>query len=338
MINVAIIGASGFTGLELTKILNKHPFISKLDLYSFNNAGKILSEFTNDSDIKNKKLLKFSDLDFNFYQVIFFACPNGTAMKYYEKVDFTKTKVIDLAADFRLDDEKVWEKFYEIKHKNPQLLTEAIYGIPEINRDKIKEAKLIANPGCYPTAAILGLYPLLKENLIEAKNIIIDAKSGYSGAGRNKIDFGLGEKINENFIPYNFLQHRHTPEIVQELSKINNQDVELIFSPQILPIFRGILETIYVNKNKNTSDEDIQKAFKKHYANENFINFEKSRHIEIKEVAHSNNVSISFHSEKSEKITIISAIDNLIKGAAGQAVQNMNIMMNFDETTALINE
>jgi len=338
MINVAIIGASGFTGLELTKILNKHPFISKLDLYSFNNAGKILSEFTNDSDIKNKELLKFSDLDFNFYQVIFFACPNGTAMKYYEKVDFTKTKVIDLAADYRLDDEKVWEEFYEMKHQNPQLLAEAIYGIPELNRDKIKEAKLVANPGCYPTAAILALYPLLKEHLIEAKNIIIDAKSGYSGAGRNKIDSGLGEKINENFIPYNFSQHRHTPEIIQELSKINNQDVELIFSPQVLPIYRGILETIYVNKNKNTSDEDIQEAFKKHYANENFISYEKSKHIEIKEVALTNNVSISFHSEKSEKITIISAIDNLIKGAAGQAVQNMNIMMDFDETTALINE
>ena len=338
MINVAVIGASGFTGLELTKILNKHPFISKLDLYSFNNAGKILSEFTNDSDIKNKELLKFSDLDFNFYQVIFFACPNGTAMKYYEKVDFTKTKVIDLAADYRLDDEKVWEEFYEMKHQNPQLLAEAIYGIPELNRDKIKEAKLVANPGCYPTAAILALYPLLKEHLIEAKNIIIDAKSGYSGAGRNKIDSGLGEKINENFIPYNFSQHRHTPEIIQELSKINNQDVELIFSPQVLPIYRGILETIYVNKNKNTSDEDIQEAFKKHYENENFISYEKSKHIEIKEVALTNNVSISFHSEKSEKITIISAIDNLIKGAAGQAVQNMNIMMDFDETTALINE
>ena len=338
MINVAIIGASGFTGLELTKILNKHPFISKLDLYSFNNAGKILSEFTNDSDIKNKELLKFSDLDFNFYQVIFFACPNGTAMKYYEKVDFTKTKVIDLAADYRLDDEKVWEEFYEMKHQNPQLLAEAIYGIPELNRDKIKEAKLVANPGCYPTAAILALYPLLKEHLIEAKNIIIDAKSGYSGAGRNKIDSGLGEKINENFIPYNFSQHRHTPEIIQELSKINNQDVELIFSPQVLPIYRGILETIYVNKNKNTSDEDIQEAFKKHYENENFISYEKSKHIEIKEVVLSNNVSISFHSEKSEKIIIISAIDNLIKGAAGQAVQNMNIMMDFDETTALINE
>ncbi len=337
MINAAIIGASGFTGLELIRILNKHQYISKLDLYSFNNAGKILSDFTQDSEICNKKLLKFSELDFDAYQIIFFACPNGTAMKYIERVDPRKTKVIDLAADYRLDDEKVWEKFYEIKHQTPELISEAIYGIPEINRDKIKEAKLIANPGCYPTAAILALYPLLKEKLIDIKNIIIDAKSGYSGAGRQKIDSELGERINENFIPYNFFHHRHTPEIIQELSKISNQEIGIIFSPQVLPIYRGILETIYVKKNKNITDEKIQEAYDKYYANEKFINIEKSKHIEIKEVAFSNNVSISYHCDKSEKITIISAIDNLVKGAAGQAVQNMNIMMNFDESTALIN-
>ena len=173
MINAAIVGASGFTGLELTRILNKHQFISKLDIYSFNNAGKTLSDFTKDSDIGNKKLLNFSELDFDSYQIILFACPNGTAMKYIERVDLTKTKVIDLAADFRLDDEKVWEKFYEMKHQNPQLLSGAIYGIPEINRDRIRKAKIIANPGCYPTAAILALYPLLKEKLIDVKNIII---------------------------------------------------------------------------------------------------------------------------------------------------------------------
>ena len=337
MINVAIVGASGFTGLELIRILNKHQYISKLDLYSFNNAGKTLSDFTQDSEICKKKLLKFSELDFDSYQIIFFACPNGTAMKYIERVDQRKTKVIDLAADYRLDDEKVWEKFYEMKHQNPKLISEAIYGIPEINRDKIKEAKLIANPGCYPTAAILALYPLLKEKLIDMKNIIIDAKSGYSGAGRQKIDSELGEKIYENFIPYNFFHHRHTPEIIQELSKISSQDIDIIFSPQVLPIYRGILETIYVNKNKNITDEKIQEAYDKYYANERFINIEKSKHIEIKEVAFSNNVSISYHCDKSEKITIISAIDNLVKGAAGQAVQNMNIMMNFDESTALIN-
>ena len=337
MINVAIVGASGFTGLELIRILNKHQYISKLDLYSFNNAGKTLSDFTQDSEICKKKLLKFSELDFDSYQIIFFACPNGTAMKYIERVDQRKTKVIDLAADYRLDDEKVWEKFYEMKHQNPKLISEAIYGIPEINRDKIKEAKLIANPGCYPTAAILALYPLLKEKLIDMKNIIIDAKSGYSGAGRQKIDSELGEKIHENFIPYNFFHHRHTPEIIQELSKISSQDIDIIFSPQVLPIYRGILETIYVNKNKNITDEKIQEAYDKYYANERFINIEKSKHIEIKEVAFSNNVSISYHCDKSEKITIISAIDNLVKGAAGQAVQNMNIMMNFDESTALIN-
>ena len=338
MINAAIVGASGFTGLELTRILNKHQFISKLDIYSFNNAGKTLSDFTKDSDIGNKKLLNFSELDFDSYQIIFFACPNGTAMKYIERVDLTKTKVIDLAADFRLDDEKVWEKFYEMKHQNPQLLSGAIYGIPEINRDRIKEAKIIANPGCYPTAAILALYPLLKEKLIDVKNIIIDAKSGYSGAGRKKLDSELGLKINENFIPYNFFKHRHKPEITQELSKIHKQDIDIIFSPQVLPIYRGILETIYVNKNQDITDEKIQKTYEKYYTNEKFINIEKSKHIEIKEVAFSNNVSISYHCDKSEKIIIISAIDNLIKGAAGQAVQNMNIMMNFEESTALINE
>ena len=169
-------------------------------------------------------LQDFKEINFNAYQVIFFACPNGTAMKYTDVIDSNITKVIDLAADYRLDDEKIlgillWYK----KHINPQLLSTAVYGIPEINRDKIKQASLLANPGCYPTAAIIALYPLIKNGLIETKNIIIDAKSGYSGAGREKIESELGEKINNNFIPYNFFKHRHNPEITQELAKVSKE-------------------------------------------------------------------------------------------------------------------
>ncbi len=338
MTNIAIVGASGFTGLELTKILAKHPKIQNMDLFSFNNAGKKISEFSDIPSIKNFVLQDFKEINFNAYQVIFFACPNGTAMKYTDVIDSNITKVIDLAADYRLDDEKIWESFYGIKHKNPQLLSTAVYGIPEINRDKIKQASLLANPGCYPTAAIIALYPLIKNGLIETKNIIIDAKSGYSGAGREKIESELGEKISNNFIPYNFFKHRHNPEITQELAKVSKEKIDITFSPHILPLFRGILETIYVRKTSDVPDEIIEEAFQESYSSEEFINFEKSKYIEIKDVVNTNNVLISYHHDDSNRLVITSAIDNLIKGAAGQAVQNMNIMMEFDELSALNNE
>lgn len=338
MINVAVIGASGLTGVELVKLLKNHPMQSKIDLYSFSNAGKKIKDFSKDLIGYEDVLKDFSKITYNDYDIVFFACPNGTAMNAFKEINKSKARMIDLAADYRLDDNKIWEEYYKIKHKNPEILSKTIYGLTEINRNKIKKAKIVANPGCYPTAAILSLYPLLKSNLIKEDRIIIDAKSGFSGAGREKIDSGLNEKIKDNFIPYNFYGHRHFPEITQELNKVTKKNVEIIFSPHILPIYRGILETIYVDLKKDLYHKDIIKIYKDFYAEENFVKIDETGFVNISDVINTNNIKLSFHLGENNKLTIVSAIDNLLKGAAGQAIQNMNVMFGYDELTALVNE
>ena len=338
MIKIAVIGASGFTGVELVKLLKNHPKLEKIDLYSFNNAGKKIKDFSSELAGYDDILKDFSKIIFNDYDLIFFACPNGTVMNAFKDIKDSKARIIDLAADYRLDDEQLWEKYYEQKHKSPEILSEAVYGLTEINRYKIKDAKIVANPGCYPTAAILALYPLLKYSLIKEDRIIIDAKSGYSGAGREKIESGLNKRIKNNFMPYNFYNHRHFPEITQELNKAANNKVSIIFSPHILPIYRGILETIYVDLKSDLNHEDIIKIYKDFYKDEIFIKINESGFTNISDVINTNNVKISFHLGEKNNLTIISAIDNLLKGAAGQAVQNMNIMFGYDELIALINE
>ena len=338
MIKIAVIGASGFTGVELVKLLKNHPKLEKIDLYSFNNAGKKIKDFSSELAGYDDILKDFSKIIFNDYDLIFFACPNGTVMNAYKDMKDSKARIIDLAADYRLDDEQLWEKYYKQKHKSHEILSEAVYGLTEINRYKIKDAKIVANPGCYPTAAILALYPLLKYSLIKEDRIIIDAKSGYSGAGREKIESGLNKRIKNNFMPYNFYNHRHFPEITQELNKAANNKVSIIFSPHILPIYRGILETIYVDLKSGLNHEDIIKIYKDFYKDEIFIKINESGFTNISDVINTNNVKISFHLGEKNNLTIISAIDNLLKGAAGQAVQNMNIMFGYDELIALINE
>jgi len=338
MIKIAVIGASGFTGVELVKLLKNHPKLEKIDLYSFNNAGKKIKDFSSELAGYDDILKDFSKIIFNDYDLIFFACPNGTVMNAYKDMKDSKARIIDLAADYRLDDEQLWEKYYEQKHKSPEILSEAVYGLTEINRYKIKDAKIVANPGCYPTAAILALYPLLKYSLIKEDRIIIDAKSGYSGAGREKIESGLNKRIKNNFMPYNFYNHRHFPEITQELNKAANNKVSIIFSPHILPIYRGILETIYVDLKSGLNHEDIIKIYKDFYKDEIFIKINESGFTNISDVINTNNIKISFHLGEKNNLTIISAIDNLLKGAAGQAVQNMNVMFGYDELIALINE
>ena len=335
MSTIAIVGASGFTGIELVKLLENHPKINQIDLFSFSNAGKKIKDFSN--DIETEDILKdFATINYNDYSLVFFACPNGTVMNAYSDFKNSKTKVIDLAADYRLDNEEVWEKYYGLKHKSPEILSEIVYGLTELNRNKIKDAKIVANPGCYPTAAIISLFPLLKEKLINENSIIIDAKSGYSGAGRNKIEAGLDKKINNNFIPYNFYKHRHKPEISQELNKASGNDVKITFSPHILPIYRGILETIYVDLNDDMLHLEIINLYNEFYKTDSFVKVSESEFSEIKNVINTNNVNLSFHVGQDKKLTIVAVIDNLIKGAAGQAVQNMNVMMGFEETTSLI--
>lgn len=335
MSTIAIVGATGFTGIELVKLLENHPKINQIDLFSFSNAGKKIKDFSN--DIETEDILKdFATINYNDYSLVFFACPNGTVMNAYSDFKNSETKVIDLAADYRLDNEEVWEKYYGLKHKSPEILSEIVYGLTELNRNKIKDAKIVANPGCYPTAAIISLFPLLKEKLINENSIIIDAKSGYSGAGRNKIEAGLDKKINNNFIPYNFYKHRHKPEISQELNKASGNDVKITFSPHILPIYRGILETIYVDLNDDMLHVEIINLYNEFYKTDSFVKVSESEFSEIKNVINTNNVNLSFHVGQDKKLTIVAVIDNLIKGAAGQAVQNMNVMMGFEETTSLI--
>ena len=338
MLRIAVIGASGFTGVELVKLLKKHPMQEKMDLYSFSKAGKKIKDFSDQLIDCEDILQDFSKIVYDDYDLVFFACPNGTAMNEYSDLNKSNVRMIDLAADYRLDDDKIWEEYYKIKHKSPEILSKTTYGLTEINRSKIKDAKIVANPGCYPTAAILSLYPLLKNNLIKEDKIIIDAKSGYSGAGREKIESGLSEKIKDNFIPYNFYNHRHFPEITQELNKAANNNVEIIFSPHILPIYRGILETIYVDLKKDFCHKDIIEIYKDFYKEENFIKINESGFTNISDVVNTNNINLSFHLGKNNKLTIVAAIDNLLKGAAGQAIQNMNVMFGYDELTALINE
>ena len=338
MLRIAVIGASGFTGVELVKLLKKHPMQEKMDLYSFSKVGKKIKDFSDQLIDCEDILQDFSKIVYDDYDLVFFACPNGTAMNEYSDLNKSNVRMIDLAADYRLDDDKIWEEYYKIKHKSPEILSKTTYGLTEINRNKIKDAKIVANPGCYPTAAILSLYPLLKNNLIKEDRIIIDAKSGYSGAGREKIESGLSEKIKDNFIPYNFYNHRHFPEITQELNKAANNNVEIIFSPHILPIYRGILETIYVDLKKDFCHKDIIEIYKDFYKEENFIKINESGFTNISDVVNTNNINLSFHLGKNNKLTIVAAIDNLLKGAAGQAIQNMNVMFGYDELTALINE
>ena len=336
MFKIAIVGASGITGTELVKLIKKHKSIEKVDLFSFTNAGKKIKEFSNDLVEYDDILNNFNDINFENYDLIFFACPNGTVMNYYDDLMKSGAKIIDLAADFRLDSEKDWENFYKIKHLHPEDLYNVVYGLTELNRVNIKTSKIVANPGCYPTAAILALYPLLKSNIINHKNIIVDAKSGFSGAGKQKIDSGLGNQIKNNLIPYNIFQHRHQIEISQELNKASNNVVELTFTPQVLSVYRGIIETIYVDLTKTISEEQIINIYKNFYKDEFFINIEESKIVELKDVVNTNNISISCHTNKKNKLIIVSAIDNLLKGAAGQAIQNMNLMLGVDEKTSLL--
>ena len=337
MSKIAIVGASGFTGVELVKLIINHPKINKVDLFSFNNSGRNIKDFSDDLSSCELILENISDIVFNDYDLIFFACPNGTVMNYYEDLMKSKTKVIDLAGDYRLDNEKDWnEHYHSIKHKNPSVLPKIVYGLPEINREKIINSKIIANPGCYPTAAIIGLAPLLALNNIH-NDIIIDAKSGYSGAGRAMFESNFKNKINNNFSPYNLYAHRHHPEIEQELKKMaEGNNINLIFSPHVLPIFRGILETIYVDLKKPTSKKEIENIYKEYYKNEYFVEIEDQSYSEIKNVVNTNKCQISLHTNKADKkLTIISTIDNLLKGASGQAIQNMNLMLGFDEKLSL---
>lgn len=340
MIKVAIVGSTGYSGQELVRLLIKRGDVEIKYLSSHSYVGKIYSEiypnFKGMADIECSEadILKFA----RECDVIFLALPHGIASKEITKEVLEENcKIIDLGADFRLKDKKTYEKWYGVEHFGGNLLEQAVYGLPELNREKIKGAKLIANPGCYATCSILSIAPLLKAGIINPKNIIIDAKSGVSGAGRS-LSFGsLYCECNENIKAYKIRSHRHTPEIEQVLGEFGGEN--LTFTPHLIPVNRGILATSYVELTKNISQNEAREIYKEFYKNEHFIrvlNDENS--AEIKNVKGSNFFDTNvFKDERTNRLIITSAIDNLVKGASGQAVQNLNILFNLDEKTGLEN-
>lgn len=340
MIKAGIIGSTGYAGQELVRLLTGH---KDAEIKWFGSKSYINKNF---SDIYQNYFQIVDDkcLDDNIesladeVDVIFTATPQGFCSSLLNEAILSKSKVIDLSADFRIKDVSVYEKWYELKHNNPQFLETAVYGLSEINRRLIRNSNLIANPGCYPTCTILSIYPLLKEGLIDGNSIIIDAKSGTSGAGRSAKTDNLFCEVNENIKAYGVTNHRHTPEIEEQLSYASGSEVIINFTPHLIPMNRGILTTSYASLKKNYSYEDIKSAYDRYYAAEKFIRvLNKDVLPQTKWVEGSNFVDINFKLDaRTNRIIIMGAMDNLIKGAAGQAVQNMNIMFNLDEANGLL--
>ena len=335
-INVSVVGGSGYTGIELLRLLSQHPHINIHYVTSRGDKGRLVSDvYPSLRSIITQQFIDPDEADLINSDLVFFATPNGIAMQYAQNLAKEGVKIIDLAADFRIKDVDVWEHWYGMKHTSKELLKDAVYGLPEVNRDKIKNAQIVANPGCYPTAIQLGLLPLIKNNLIDHSNIIADVKSGISGAGKKEDTNLLMAESAENFKAYALQGHRHLPEIEENLSSVTqDKNVKLIFVPHLLPIVRGIHATMYVDAIK---DFDISETYHRFYGEEPFVDIlPQGECPEIKSVRSSNICRISFQKQKnSNKIIILSVIDNLVKGAAGQAIQNMNIMMNYDETDGL---
>lgn len=332
-IKIGIVGGTGYTGIELIRLLLNHPSVEIFAVSSRRLKGQKLSQLF--PSLVGQTELCFSDSDdekFNDCAVIFFATPHGVAMENVKNFLNKDIKIIDLGADFRLKDTSIYSKYYGIEHTQKEILNKAVYGLSELAREDIKTAQLVANPGCYPTAVQLALAPLLKENYIKTDTIIADCKSGISGAGRNANISLLQTETAENFKAYGVSGHRHLPEINQGLSELSESDIYITFVPHLVPMIRGILATIYVDLTKKV---DVQKIFEEFYKNEFFVNvLENGIYPETRSVKASNFCQISV--EKIEnKLVIISTIDNLVKGAAGQAVQNMNLMFGFEENMGL---
>ena len=338
MIKVGILGATGYAGEQLAWFLYKHPQVNVEFYHSHNYADIMYNEIYNNyydfiEDVcvnMETALSKLSNIN-----VLFIAMPHGKSFEITEKALSLGVKVIDLGADFRLKSKDVYEDWYGVKHESAELLETAVYGLTELNREAIKKCKLLANPGCYPTATILALTPLLKNKLIEINSIIVDAKSGVSGAGRAANIGSLFTECNESIKAYAVATHRHTPEIEQELSAVTLENVMISFTPHLVPMNRGILSTCYASLKKDITTEEVIALYHDFYKDDYFVKIINGL-PETRWVRGSNLCHIGIKVDKrTKRVIIISAIDNLIKGAAGQAVQNMNIMFGLEETTGL---
>ena len=338
-INIAIIGATGYTGLDLVYILSKHPRVKINYLCATKNLGKKISFF--DKRIKKNlpKITSISKINWMNLHLVFLSLPNGEAQKLIKKNYFKNKdlKFIDLSADFRISNTKLFEKNYDFKHKAKKLIKDAFYSIPELNNQKIDKFRIISNPGCYPTSIQLPLVPLLKKKIIRTNNITIDSKSGYSGAGKNlKKKFNHKNLLSSTFA-YSTKNHRHICEIDQQFLKLNKKKVSFSFNPHLLPTFRGILTSIYIQTNRGKTANVLRKTLIKYYKNSKFVKILKlNSPIGSGNVLNTNNCEISVCETRiKNKFVIFSAIDNLIKGASGQAVQNMNLLYKFPENQGL---
>ncbi len=335
-LNVLVAGSTGYIGIQLVKLLCKHRFVKIRYLCGNSSIGKKIETY--DKSLKKYKLPKIIKIKYKYFKkvdVIFTALPNGQSQVIANKLN-NRNVLIDLSADFRIKKFDIYEKFYKIKHKSKNLLKKSIYGLSELNENKIKEKQIISCPGCYPTSIILPLYPLLKKNYLKKNQIIIDSKSGYSGAGRGILKRSKKIDLFNSLSAYGIPNHRHNAEINQELSIIS-KNIKFNFTPHILPMFRGILSTIYVEKNIGITAYNIFNFLKKFYRKNKFIKINKiNKQIGTKNVINTNYCEISIcESNNKDKLIILSAIDNLIKGGAGQAIQNLNIKFGFNLSEGL---
>ena len=339
MIKVGIIGSTGYAGAEIVRLIQQH---KETEVVWFGSRSyvdeKYADVFKNMFQIVDAKCMDDNiEALADQVDVIFTATPQGFLASVINENILGKTKIVDLSADFRIKDVKVYEKWYGIEHKSPQFIEEAVYGLCEVNRDKVKGARLIANPGCYTTCSILTAYPLAKEGIIDMRTLIVDAKSGTSGAGRGAKVPNLFCEVNENMKAYGVASHRHTPEIEEQLGYASGENVTISFTPHLVPMNRGILATEYATLKKDVTGEEVKAIYDKYYADEKFVRvLGEGVCPETKWVEGSNYVDIGFKLDpRTNRIVMMGAIDNLVKGAAGQAVQNMNLLFGLPESEGL---
>jgi len=338
-IKVGIIGGTGYTGVELLRLLAVHPQVDVRLITSRSEAGRQVADLF-------PSLRGFTDLNFsqpkpssfNECDLVFSATPNGIAMTHAKELVQNGVKLIDLAADFRIKNIDTWSDWYGMTHACPELVEQAVYGLPEINKEALKGAQIVANPGCYPTATTLGFLPLVENGLVDVADLIADTKSGVTGAGRGASVANLYSEVSDSFKSYAVAGHRHHPEITQNLSMVADAPINLTFVPHLTPMLRGIHATLYANLlNSNQAIEEIQELYQTRFQNEPFVDvMPLGSHPDTRSVKTSNMCRIALHKAGgSGKLVVLSVIDNLTKGAAGQAIQNMNIMFDIDQTTGL---
>lgn len=339
MIKAGIVGATGYTGVELVRVLSRHPNVELVSLTSQTYSGqKFDSVFPGSAGFTDLILEPQDAAELaSRCDIIFTALPHGVSMEVVQEITSRGKKVVDLGADYRFDRVDVYEQWYKVEHKTPELAQRSVYGLPEIHRDEVRGAEVVGNPGCYPTSIILGMAPLLRNGLVDISTIIADSKSGVSGGGRGlNLAFHYSE-CNENFKAYNIGGHRHTPEIEQELGRLAGTDLTISFTPHLVPMTRGILSTVYSTLTKAVSTEELLELYQEFYSNEYFVRIHpKGQYPQTKWVYGSNFCDIGLTVDpRTNRVVVVSAIDNLIKGASGQAVQNMNVLFDLNDNTGL---